>query len=168
MENAQPFVVALIANARTNPEQRLWVLCENERSQERFHTELSNWLDDAVLFPHLEIAAVEGAIPDPEVTAERLGVLQRLSDPSDCPVIVINKRSLDEKVPASTSLHKATLELRKGERLERDSIIQQLQQAGYENTSQVAERGQYSVRGGVMDVYSWQQTLPRPFGVVRR
>ena len=159
-ESAQPFLVALIAHRVAQPSRRVWVLCENERAQERFQLELSCWFTDAIPFPHLEIAAVEGALPDPEVSAERLGVLQRLSDPESSPVIVINGKSLAEKVPPPAILHQATLEMRKGERLDRESILTQLNDAGYESVVQVAERGQYSIRGGVMDVYSWQQALP--------
>ncbi len=159
-EMAQPFLVALIARHVTRPGRRVWILCENERAQERFQLELSCWISDALLFPHLEIAAVEGAIPDPEVSAERLGILQRLADPESSPVVVINGKSLEEEVPPNTSLHKATLEMRKGERLDREAILNQLTSAGYESVTQVAERGQFSVRGGIMDVYSWQQALP--------
>ncbi len=75
-------------------------------------------------------------------------------------MIVINGKSLEEQVPPTSSLHKATLEMRKGERKDRDDVISQLIAAEYENVVQVAERGQFSVRGGVMDIYSWQQTLP--------
>ncbi len=159
-ETAQPFLVALIAQRVIQPGRRIWVFCQNERAQERFQLELSCWVADAVLFPHLEIAAVEGAIPDPEVTAERLGILQRLADPDTSPVVVINSGSLAEHVPPPSSLHKATLEMRKGEQVERENVLAQLIAAGYESVAQVAERGQFSVRGGVMDVYSWQQALP--------
>ncbi len=159
-DTAQPFVVALIARHVVSLGRRVWILCENERAQERFHLELSCWIADAFLFPHLEIAAVEGAIPDPEVSAERLGILQRLSDPESNPVIVINGKSLEEMVPPPASLHKATLKIDKGERMDRAILLNQLTLAGYESVSQVAERGQFSVRGGVMDVYSWQQALP--------
>ena len=38
--------------------------------------------------------------------------------------------------------------------------MNQLQSAGYENVVQVADRGQFSVRGGVIDIYAWQQVLP--------
>ena len=159
-ETAQPFVVALIVHIAARPGQRVWIVCENERAQERFQLELSCWLPEAVAFPHLEIAAVEGAIPDPEVSAERLGILQRLSDPANSPVIVISNKSLDERVPPASSLHKATLEIRINERLDRETLLQRLEQSGYENVVQVSDRGQFSVRGGITDIYSWQQNLP--------
>ena len=159
-ESAQPFLLALIASRAAEAGRRVWVFCENERAQERFQLELSCWIPDAVSFPHLEIAAVEGAIPDPEVTAERLGILQRLSDPTDRSVIIINGHSLQELVPPVASLRKATLEIRRGERLDREVVLEQLGEVGYENVVQVADRGQFSVRGGIMDIYSWQQAMP--------
>ena len=73
---------------------------------------------------------------------------------------MVNKKSLDEKVPPASSLHKATLEMHKGERLDRSHVLHRLQEAGYENVVQVSERGQFSVRGGLLDIYSWQQSLP--------
>ena len=159
-ESAQPFLVALIVRFLSPSCRPLWILCENERAQERFHQELTCWVKDALLFPHQEISAVEGAIPDPEVGAERLGVLQRLSNPGPDTVVVINKKSLDEKVPPAASLHKATIVLRSGERWDRGALLKQLQHADYENVAQVSERGQFSVRGGVLDIYSWQRSLP--------
>ena len=159
-ESAQPFVAALIARHAAPDGIHTWIFCENERAQERFHFELSCWLPEALLFPHLEIAAVEGAIPDPEVNAERLGVLQRLAQPGRGTVVVVSEKSLAEKVAPAASLGKASLEIRCGERVVRDGLLGQLESAGYENVPQVAERGQFSVRGGIVDIYSWQQALP--------
>ncbi len=159
-EGAQPFVAALIARHAFASGRRVWIFCENERAQESFHFELSCWLPGAVLFPHLEIAAVEGAIPDPEINAERLGVLQRLSKLEGGTAVVLNRRSLDEAVPPADRVARATLEMQKGQRIDRGKILEQLEGAGYENVPQISERGQFSVRGGILDIYSWQQTLP--------
>ena len=156
---AQPFLVAVLATHARKPEQQMWVVCKTEREQEQFHAELSNWLPEAQTFPHLEIAAVEGALPDPETTAERLAVVQRLTS-QEGGVIVLTERSLDDQVPAPSTLKKNTLDLKPGSRLDRERLIKQLSEAGYEGVSQVSDRGQYSVRGSVMDLYSWQQVLP--------
>ncbi len=160
VDSAQPVVAALIAQSVLRSGQRLWIFCENERAQERFHLALSCWQPDAVSFPHLEVAAVEGAIPDPEIAAERLGILQTLASETSGLVVVVNKDSLGDHVPPASSLHKAGLAIQKGQRLDRDEIVRELVQAGYEKVVQIAERGQFSVRGGLMDIYSWQQALP--------
>ncbi len=159
-ESARPFLVAALAHHWRAKIGNVWVVCETERVQERFAAELSTWTPETLVFPHLEIAAVEGAVPDPEISAERLGVLQRLTAGHAGAVVVVTRQSLDEQVSAPRTLEKATLSLASGERRDRDGLVQALDDAGYENVSQVSERGQYSVRGGIMDVYSWQQALP--------
>ena len=159
-EPARPFLVAALAHHWSAKAGNFWAVCETERAQARFAAALSTWLPETLVFPHLEIAVVEGAVPDPEVAAERLGVLQRLTSGKSGAVVVVTRRSLDEQVSAPRTLEKATLGLAAGERKDRDQFVQALQEAGYENVPQVSERGQYSVRGGIMDVYSWQQALP--------
>ncbi len=102
---------------------------------------------------------VEGALPDPEVTSERLGVLQRLSEAGGL-VIVIHETSLDENVQSPQALAKLTLTLEPSTEVDREALVGRLVAAGYENVPQISDRGQFSVRGGIMDVFSWQQALP--------
>ena len=159
-ESAQPFVAATLSKHLGGSKQDLWVVCRTEREQERFYGELTTWIDNALLFPHLEVAAVEGAIPDPETSAERLAVLQKISERANPWVIVLNQKSLDDEVYSPTELRDLAVRLRVGERLDRQLLLDRLVQAGYEATSQIAERGQYSVRGGIVDVYAWQLVQP--------
>ena len=158
--SAQPFVVALLATGERRKNQRLWVVCGSERSQEQFHSALSAWLPNALIFPHLEVAAVKGALPDPETSAERLAVVQRLAVNDNDRIVVLHGGSFDELVPAPSALKKNTLELKPGMRLDRARLVQDLIEANYESVPQVSDRGQFSVRGGVMDLYAWQQVLP--------
>ena len=155
---AQPFLAAALIG-QLPPKTRVWIICETEREQERFHGELTTWLPDALLFPTAEIAMVEGALPDPEVAAERLGVLQKLSG-DDGLAVVVHETSLGEDVYSPKSLDKLTLTLLPSQELDREKLVRRLVVAGYENVPQVSDRGQFSVRGGIMDVYSWQQALP--------
>ena len=159
-ESARPFLVAALLHAWRGQEGNAWIVCESERVQARFAAELSAWWPETLTFPHLEVAVVEGAVPDPEVSAERLGVLQRLTAGRGGAAVVLTREALEEQVSAPRSLEKATLTLTAGQRADRDALVQSLQEAGYEHVPQVGERGQYSVRGGIMDVYSWQQALP--------
>ena len=159
-ESAQPFVVATLSKHLAGAKQDLWVVCRTEREQERFHGELTTWIDHALLFPHLEVAAVEGAIPDPETSAERLAVLQKISAREHPWVVVLNQKSLDDEVYSPKELRELAVHLRVGEQLDRQLLLDRLVQAGYESTSQIAERGQYSIRGGLVDVYAWQLVQP--------
>ena len=154
---AQPFLAALIARAGKG---RVWIVCPDVRRQEVFHNELLNWFPEALFFPEADVAPVEGALPDPETSAERLGIIQRLGAKGGREIVVCTRASLADDVPAPDTLKQLAIVLKRGTRADRDRLIAQLAGAGYENVAQVAMRGQFAVRGGILDIYSFHHTLP--------
>ncbi len=50
-ESAQPFLVALLVEKVGPTTGNVWVVCETEREQERFHAELTTWLPEACVVP---------------------------------------------------------------------------------------------------------------------
>jgi transcription-repair coupling factor (superfamily II helicase) len=63
-------------------------------------------------------------------------------------------------VPTPAALKKLEIKLARGARLDRAGLLAQLAKAGYEYAPTVAARGQYAVRGGILDVFSFHHTLP--------
>ena len=110
--------------------------------------------------PEAEFAAVENILPDPEIAAERLDLLTQLEKGNAPGVIVTTRLALDQAAPKSGSLTSAALELRLGQAMEMEQLLSVLSQAGYERTTQVVTRGQFAVRGGIIDIFSWQASLP--------
>ncbi len=155
--SAQPFLCATIIRQTNVP---AWVVCPSIRTQESVHNEIANWHPDAVLFPEMEQAPVEGALTDPETTAERLGILQKLASGKARQVVILTQATLDEVVPSRDALKQIELRLARGTRLDREKFIAQLNAAGYEQVPQVALRGHYAVRGGILDVFSPHDSLP--------
>jgi transcription-repair coupling factor (superfamily II helicase) len=157
IESAQPFLVAALAH-RTD--KTLWVLCPNVHAQELFYESLVNWLPSAQFLPEAEFAAIENVLPDPEIAAERLALLAKIEKKSVCQVIVATRASLDQNAPPTGSLSSSSLSLERGTGNSMDELLEQLSAAGYQRTSQVNTRGQFAVRGGIVDLYSWQAQLP--------
>ena len=154
---ARATLAALIARS---VQTRLWVVCADVRAQEALYEELLNWFPAALFFPAADRAPIEGAVPDPENSAERLAILQRLRGAEREQIIVVTGQSLEENVPAPDVLRGLELHLRLGAKLDRDRLLSQLTDAGYEHVSQVAARGQFAVRGGILDIFSFQHALP--------
>jgi transcription-repair coupling factor (superfamily II helicase) len=157
VESAQPFLAALLAR-ETKP--RLWIVCANVRAQETFHNELLNWFPDALFFPEADLAPVEGAIPDPENAAERLAIVQQIATGKGRRIIVLTRKSLEDEVPSPAALKKLEVRLARGSRLDREALVAKLADAGYERAAQVSTRGQFALRGGIFDVFSFHHSLP--------
>jgi len=156
-EPAQAFLVAAIAGEFR---KTFWVLCPNVRSQELLYESLLNWLPGALFLPEAEFAAVENILPDPEIAAERLALLNRIQREKNPHVIIATRAALDQAAPDPAALSSAVLALRRGPGEPMERIVEALVAAGYERVAQVTTRGQFTVRGGILDLFSWQTQRP--------
>jgi len=129
------------------------------RRQEGVFNGLLNWQVPALFFSELEIPPVEGAIPDPEIVAERLEVLRQLADARRT-VVVVTAASLEDQVAVFDALQKQTVVLKRDQQIDREALIESLLNNAYQRHSQVTARGQVAVRGGIIDIFSWQHSLP--------
>ena len=156
-ESAQPLLVATLARTIR---RTLWIVCPTVRAQEILYETLLNWLPHALFLPEAEFAAVENILPDPEIAAERLALLSRVAREPGPHLIVATRASLDQPAPNLRALKSAALRIKRGARQKMDELLNALAGAGYERVAQVSARGQFAVRGGILDLYSWQAQLP--------
>ncbi|MET0730302.1 MAG: CarD family transcriptional regulator, partial [Solirubrobacterales bacterium] len=93
--------------------------------------------------------------PPPHLVGLRIGALDALTgagDGDEPPIVVASAVALAEAVP-DASLRPAGFVLHQGEEVDLDDVAELLVEAGYERTDQVEDRGQFSVRGGILDVF---------------
>jgi transcription-repair coupling factor (superfamily II helicase) len=154
---AQAFVAACVVSHHAS--RSCWILCPDVRRQEEIFNGLLNWEIEARFFPELELPAFEGALADPEIVAERLEVLRKITEGKRA-VIVLTASSLEDRVPSGEALKKQSVVLRRGDNLNRETLIETLLKNGYEQAPQVTTRGQFAIRGGILDIFSWQHSLP--------
>ena len=156
-DSAQPFLVAALAR---QVHKTIWVVCPNVRAQEHFYETLLNWVPTAQFLPEAEFAAVENVLPDPELAAERLALLLRIEQSDTRQLVVATRASLDQIAPKPGSLRSVSMTLSRGKSAGMEQIIERFTAAGYVRVPQVTTRGQFAVRGGIVDIYSWQAQLP--------
>ncbi len=159
---AHGFLAALCCRALP---RRTWVVVTDLRAQENVFNDLASWLGHERLcfLPQLEAPAFDDVLPDTELLSERLAVLHRWSlepDSKAPPVLVLVAESLDEDIPAPEALQEQELRIKRGATLRLESLTEKLDAAGYDRVPVVAERGQFAVRGGLVDVFSWQAAAP--------
>ncbi len=157
---ARGFVAALIARRCVEAGRGVWFVCANLREQEELATALAFWGVDHVFVPELEMAAIEGALPDPEIVAERLAALARFIEAGGLAVGVVVAASLADPVPDRSQLAQAVRRVRVGENFAMNALTHDLAASGFERVPQVAVRGQFAVRGGILDFFSWHHAQP--------
>jgi transcription-repair coupling factor (superfamily II helicase) len=155
--SAQPFLAATLA---AKIDKTIWILCPSVHSQELLHEALLNWHPAALFLPEAEFTAIENVLPDPEIAAERLALFSLLAGESGRHLIVATRTGLEQIAPRPGTLNSNVFSLRRGEAHQMHALLERFTAAGYERVAQVTTRGQFAVRGGIVDVYSWQSSLP--------
>ena len=96
--------------------------------------------------------------PPPHLVGLRIGALDALTSnderrtTNDVPVVVASAVALAEAVP-DASLRPEGFILHRGESVDLGDVAELLAEAGYERTEQVEDRGQFAIRGGILDVF---------------
>ncbi len=91
---------------------------------------------------------------------ERAEVLNLLSKENFNGIVVTYPQALCEKVTLKKQLAQNTLQIKKGEKLSIDFISEFLESYNFEHVDFVFEPGQFSIRGGIVDVYSFANEYP--------
>ncbi len=91
---------------------------------------------------------------------ERTAVLNFLSNDVHSGIVVTYPQALAELVLYKKNLRKNTLQLKRGEKLSIEFMEEFLRGYGFNKLDFVFEPGQYAVRGGIVDVYSYANDLP--------
>ena len=112
----------------------------------------------AVEFPEQEPRLWRGG-RQREADAERALVARRLAA-GEPVVVVATPAALDVEVAAPAEFAERTLRLGVGDRLDRELLLEALARAGYERVDTVVEVGQWSLRGGIVDVFAPTHASP--------
>lgn len=99
--------------------------------------------------------------PDAVAVMERLNTLYRLArEPDSVQAVVVSPRALLRKNVPPSYFDRAGDYLMVGEDIDRAAMLDRLAAAGYNRVSKVEDPGTYSVRGGVVDIYSPHLSAP--------
>ena len=118
-----------------------------------FQTMLGLRSEDLALFPEWETLPYEPTAPAPELIARRARTLHRLSERARTVLITSVPALLHRVMPAAVFID-ACARLKAGDTIEREALIARLLRLGYRRGSVVEIPGEFSVRGGIIDIYS--------------
>ena len=102
--------------------------------------------------PSWEVTPFEDVSPAADVIAARIEGLYHLSQ-SRNPIVVTTPDALAQRVPPRAAFAGRYLYLVEGETVDRDGVAEQLTGWGYRRVPLVEDRGDFAVRGGIIDLF---------------
>ncbi|MEA2295296.1 MAG: hypothetical protein QOE86_2935, partial [Solirubrobacteraceae bacterium] len=152
----RPALVAALADH--DPSRPTVVVAGDDRHARELAADVRAWLRPRLVrfYPSRGVTYESHLTPPPHLTGLRVAALDALMDErkpgDDAPVVIVSAVALSEKVP-DPSLRPHSLAIAKGDLLDLDELARDLVAAGYERVEQVEERGQFAMRGGIVDVF---------------
>ena len=111
------------------------------------------------LLPDWEILPYDHFSPHQDLVSERLATLYELLNGS-CDIVLVPITTALQRLGSPNFLSGHTFFFRQGDKLNEAALKLQLQQAGYDPVSAVMRPGEYSIRGGLIDLFPMGSSLP--------
>lgn len=135
------------------PACKLIVLCETDNTAKSLHDELSFFGVESHLFPSLELMPYSKMPPQPENNGLRISTLYKLLE-NKAGVYLCSLQALVEPVMPREVLKENYIYLLEGEDVPFSELSKSLIELGYEKVENVETMGEFSIKGGVIDIFS--------------
>jgi transcription-repair coupling factor (superfamily II helicase) len=156
------FVIAAIFSFPASSQLNHLVVCEDAETAAYFHNSLEN------LTKALDIFYFPSSFKNNKTYQElnsshvmlRTEALTRWSGGGNKKIIITYPEALFEKVVLPETLADNMIRLKSGESIRLEELMESLVGYGFERTDFVYEPGQFALRGGILDIYSFGNEKP--------
>jgi transcription-repair coupling factor (superfamily II helicase) len=154
-QSLRAYVVAALADSADRP---ALVVAGDDRQARDLAADLAAWLDPRPVrfYPSRGVTYESHLAPPPHLVGLRVAAVDALLDArpdgGEAPVVVVSAVALSEKVP-DPELRPHGFTIRKGDLLDLGETAEQLTAMGYARVDQVEDRGQFAIRGEILDLF---------------
>ena len=141
--------------------QCLVVITSNAFEAQRLLEEIPYFAPDLKvnLLPDWETLPFDVFSPHPDLISERLATLYQISQ-NQCDVVIVPIATALLRLPPVSYFAGHTFMLAKNQKLDLEALRHQCARAGYHHVSQVISPGEFSVRGGLVDLFPMGSVFP--------
>jgi len=145
------------------------VVLPDKETAAYLYNDLENLFDDVgvdynrkkvMFYPSAYKRPYETDHPDSANLLSRTEVLARVNSGTKDLILVSFSEALSEKVVSKRYVSEQTIFVRQDDELEQDGFIEKLAEMGFSRVDFVVEPGQFALRGGLMDVFSYAYDHP--------
>ncbi|MGN0351379.1 MAG: transcription-repair coupling factor [Roseburia sp.] len=147
-----------ISSIRQGKGTRIIVTFQEQRAKELYE-EYCFFDKKTAYYPAKDILFYQSDIRGNLLTAERINALKLIAEEEDC-TIITTFDGLMNPMPSPERFVNAVIELTVGDTLDLESFTRRLVELGYEKNYQVETMGEFSVRGGIIDIFPLTEENP--------
>src|SRR5213079_1977661 len=160
--SSDAYALAVAALELNSKRQMLTVVVASASDGQRLLDKIP-WFADGKLSCHLlpdwETLPYDAFSPHQDLVSERLATLYEIQN-GQCDVLIVPATTALVRLAPPSFLAAYTFFFKQGEHLDEAKLKAQLTLAGYTHVSQVMSPGEYSVRGGLIDLFPMGSALP--------
>ncbi len=159
--SADAYAIAQAATALKAEQRFLTIFVASPADAQRLLSELPWFASDlrCHLLPDWETLPYDAFSPHQDLVSERLATLYEINS-GNCDVLIVPATTALVRMAPLSFLAAYTFFFKVGETLNEAKLKTQLTLAGYTHVSQVMSPGEYSVRGGLIDLFPMGSVLP--------
>jgi transcription-repair coupling factor (superfamily II helicase) len=135
------------------------LIAENELKAKELYEDYRLYDRDVLLFPARDLIFYQADLSGNLLTRQRMQVIQAILERKHVTVITSAGGCMDRLLPLRV-LKRHMVTLKNDSPLDLEKFSRKLTEMGYERCAQVELPGQYSVRGGILDIYSLTEENP--------
>lgn len=156
--SARTVFLASVYNETKKP---LLIVTYNLLQAQKLYDDLTQLVDEeeVFLYPANELIAAEMSVASPELRAQRIDVLNYWSQ-YDKGMIIVPISGLRKIIPPKSLWQEQQIILRVGEDIDIEAQLLQFVEMGYIRSEMVSSPGEFSVRGGIIDIYPLTEADP--------
>jgi len=154
----------LLVHIQRSCERPILLIAADDNQAEEWRDNLQAVAGDQIVryFPAWDMALYERRSPSPEISGLRIETAARLQR-GEATIVVAPAAALLAPLIPPHALELGTLSLKVGEQRDLDGLAAHLADSGFERVSRVDGIGQFSLRGGILDVYPVDADEPLRF-----
>lgn len=145
--------------AKETGRQRRVIVTYDEIRAREIVQDMSLYDKETFFYPAKDMMFFAADVHGNAIVNERLEVLKKLSKEEGCTVVLSLEALLLRQLPLRRILERIVV-LNVGETINLDHVREKISALGYENVGQVSGKGQFSVRGGILDIFPLAEEVP--------
>ena len=149
--------ISLVSAINEFSKKPIIIVTYNEIQAKRIKDDISYFTDKAIIFPKKEVVTYDYIAESKDLPYERIEALNQIISKKNL-VIVTTIEALMQRLPAKSVLYKNTIDFKVGESKNLEDIKQKLVELGYARYDLIEGRGQFSVRGDILDISVTEET----------